>query len=122
MHQASGRLPSTAMSNTMSGSMPERLHQGRARLAPSTSSPRISSPASSSDIPSSLPEHSIPLDHTPLIFWRPIAKPPGRMAPTGASGTRSPTAKFVAPQTISSWLRAGIDHHPPDPVGPLDGG
>ncbi len=59
-------------------------------------------PSWSSETPSSLPEHSMPLETTPFIFRRVIVKSPGRTAPTGARGTRSPTAKFEAPHTTST--------------------
>ncbi len=99
--QASGRLPSTVMSKTTSGSRPSASISG-VPGSPGASSPRTSRPAWSSERPSSLPEQSMPLETTPRSLRRPISKPPGRMAPTGASGTRSPTSKLLAPQTISS--------------------
>ena len=63
----------------------------------------------------------MPLDSTPRILRRPIAKPPGSTAPTGARGTRSPTSKLKAPQTISSGPCPGVDDDAADPVGPLNG-
>ena len=72
--------------------------------APHRQRPHLSTsrPAASSDNPSSLPEQSIPSEVTPRILRRPISIPPGSTVPTGASGTRSPSLKFQAPQTISS--------------------
>ena len=69
---------------------------------PGSLSPRINRPAASSARPSFLPGHSMPLEATPRSLRWLISKPPGRMAPTGANGTRSPTSKLVAPHTISS--------------------
>ena len=59
-------------------------------------------PSWSSESSSSRPEQSIPLEATPFILRRPMANPPGRTAPTGARGTRSPTSKFQAPHTTST--------------------
>ena len=101
MLQASGRLPSTARSKTTSCTSPSASISG-VPGSPGASSPRISRPAASSERPSSVPEQSMPLETTPFILRWPISKPPGRMAPTGASGTRSPTSKLWAPQTIST--------------------
>src|ERR1700722_7614647 len=101
MHHASGRLPSTVMSNTVSASRPNATIRGVPGSA-TTSSGRTRRPAPSSDRPSSTPEHSMPLDAIPFILRKPISEPSGRTAPTGASGTRSPTEKLGAPQTISS--------------------
>ena len=78
-------------------------------------------PSWSSDSRSSRPEQSIPFETTPFILRWPMAKPPGSTAPTGARGTRSPTAKFCAPQTTSTGPSPAVDHHPADPVGALDG-
>ena len=100
MLQASGRLASTATSNTTSGSSPRAPANPTPGAAPSTSlSRRI--PSWSSERRSSRPEHSIPLETTPFILRLAMAKPPGSTAPTGARGTRSPTSKFQAPQTTS---------------------
>ena len=101
MDHASGRLPSTVMSKTVSGSSPSASTSG-VPGSPSAPSPRIRRPAASSERPSSWPEHSIPSDPTPRSLRRMISRPPGKIAPTGASGTRSPTAKLCAPHTISS--------------------
>ncbi len=64
MHQASGRLPSTVMSKTMSARKPSASMMG-VPGSPGDSSPRIKRPAPSSLRPSSLPEHSMPLEVTP---------------------------------------------------------
>ena len=64
MHQASGRLPSTVMSKTVSTRSPSASMIG-VPGSPGDSSPRINSPAPSSERPSSLPEHNMPLDVTP---------------------------------------------------------
>ena len=121
MLQASGRLPSTVMSNTTSRSRPSASSSG-VPGSPGISASRISSPSESSLRPSSVPEQSMPLDVTPRIVTRVIGSSAfGRSVPTGARGTRSPTSKFRAPHTISSGSRAGIDDDQADPVGALDG-
>ncbi len=56
-------------------------------------------PSWSSVSSSSRPEQSMPWEVTPFILRLAMAKSPGSTAPTGARGTRSPTAKFQAPQT-----------------------
>ena len=59
-----------------------------------------------------------------MTRW-PIEAPPGRIAPTGANGTRSPTAKFQAPQTTSSGSAPASTSHEADLVGAgyrVDGG
>ena len=118
--QASGRLPSTVMSKTTSGSIPSASTSGHARAAiPSTSVEDHQPAPSVVESPSSRPEHSIPFETTPRIVRRAISMPPGSRVPTRASGTRSPSAKLKAPQTISR-LRRPVDDHPADPVGPLD--
>ena len=47
---------------------------------------------------------------------------PGSTAPTGANGTRSPTEKLEAPQTISSGSPPASTTTTADAVGPLNGG
>ncbi len=85
---------------------PERLRQRRPRDAASFG--RMSRPLASSDSPSSLPEQSIPWLSTPrrLACW--MVGPPGNVVPTVASGTRSPTWKFFAPQTTCSRSPTGV--------------
>ena len=79
------------------GPADERLHVARRAGCPagSTMIPRWSSPR-----PSSRAEQIIPSEMRPYVSRAPIAKPPGSTAPGNATGTRSPTTKFVAPQTI----------------------
>ena len=101
MHQASGRLPSTVMSKTVSACRPRASIRGVPGGA-LTSAPRTRSPAPSSERPSSFPEHNIPLETTPRILRRPISMPFGSTVSTGAKGTRSPTSKLNAPHTIST--------------------
>ena len=120
MHQASGRLASMARSKTTSGSIPSASTAARPGVARSTAS-RTDDPVVVVGQASSGPEQSMPFETTPFILRRPISKPPGSTAPTGASGTRSPTAKFQAPHTICSGLAAGVDGHQPDLVGAGDG-
>ena len=100
MHHASGRFPSTVTSKMTSGSR-RSTSMSRSPGAAAVCV-RINNPAWSSPRPSSRPEQSIPFEVTPRIFRFAISKPPGSTAPTGASGTRSPSSKLVAPQTISS--------------------
>src|SRR5207248_8159088 len=63
---------------------------------------RTRMPLWSSDSPSSAAEHNMPSDHWPRSWRRSISGPPGRRAPTRASGTRSPGPKLKAPHTICS--------------------
>ena len=84
-----------------SGSTPSAAANGRPGLTDSDGV-RIMRPPASVPSRSSMGEHSMPLDSTPFILRRPISKSPGSTAPTGASGTRSPTSKFQAPHTI--WM------------------
>ena len=55
-------------------------------------------PEWSSPIPSSRAEQIIPLDTLPYVSRAPMVKSPGSTAPGRAATTKSPTAKFVAPQ------------------------
>src|SRR5436190_16136761 len=66
---------------------------------PSVPAGRTSRPPASVPSRNSMGEHNIPCDSTPFILRRPISKSPGRTAPTGANGTRSPSSKFHAPHT-----------------------
>ena len=92
---ASARFGVTFTSSTASSS-PSALASG----VPGTRSlGRMRSPLASSDSPSSLPEQSIPWLSTPRRLARWMVGPPGSVVPTVASGTRSPTWKFFAPQT-----------------------
>ena len=50
---------------------------------------------------SSAVEQIIPSDVRPYVFRAVMVKSPGSVVPGSATTTRSPTAKFVAPQTIS---------------------
>ena len=90
MHQASGRLPSTVMSKTMSGSSPSASMSG-VPGSPGASSPRTSSPAPSSVMPElACPSRACRWTQTPRILRRPISKPPGQ---DGADrGQRHPVA------------------------------
>ena len=59
-------------------------------------------PSASALRPSSAPEQSMPWLSAPWMVETPIWRPPGSTAPGKATGTRWPTAMFVAPQTIDS--------------------
>ncbi len=64
--------------------------------AASTMMPLWSSPS-----PSSRSEQIMPSDMRPYVLRAPTSNPPGSTPPGSTTGTRSPTAKLVAPQTIS---------------------
>ena len=101
MHRASERLGLMSMSNTTSGWRFRASTSGvPAGARPAGRIIRPSADPGASGSSSSPAEQSIPLDHSPRIFRRLIEKSPGKTAPTGASGTRSPSAKFQAPHTI----------------------
>ena len=96
MHSASGRLPSIARSNTTSVSMPSASTR---RVPGVSASSRIMMPSPSVPSSSSRAEQIIPCDSTPFILRAPMAKSPGRTAPTGANATVAPASKFHAPHT-----------------------
>src|SRR5947209_1553642 len=68
----------------------------------SASTARTRIPLWSSDRASSAGEHSIPSDHSPRTWRRPICVPPGSVVPARASGTKSPAPKLKAPHTTCS--------------------
>ena len=55
-------------------------------------------PLWSSPMPSSSTAQIMPSETRPYFFAAVISKPPGSVAPTVANATRSPGAKFTAPQ------------------------
>ena len=55
-------------------------------------------PLWSSPMPSSSTAQIMPSEIRPYFFAAVISKPPGRIAPTVANATRSPTLKLTAPQ------------------------
>jgi len=68
---------------------------------------RIIRPEDSLARPSSTSEQSIPSETSPLILLFNILVPLGRCAPGRASGTRSPSFIFLAPQTIA-WVLSPV--------------
>ena len=121
MHQASGRLPSTVMSKTMSGSSPSASMSG----VPGVARRLVAQDQQAGAVvgePELLPRAQHPVgDDAAQLAAGDLEAARAGWRPTGASGTRSPTAKLCAPHTISSGSAPGVDDDQPDLVGALDG-
>jgi len=95
MDRQSDRFGVTPISRTVS----DRSSASASSFPSGRSGGSIMIPDASPPIPSSSSEQSIPSDASPRIRALRITSPPGRIAPTVASGTTSPARMFVAPQT-----------------------
>ncbi len=96
MLRASPRFGLTSMSSTTS---PARSARPRPMAV---SGGRMRMPSASPVSPSSSPLQSIPWLSTPAMRVTSMRRSPGSTEPGRATGTRWPTAMFVAPQTMES--------------------
>src|SRR5919112_422290 len=87
---------STSISTSVSPITGRASSPGVPAPSGSTRMPPCSSPS-----PSSRTEQIMPLEVRPYVLRAPTVNPPGSSPPGRITTTRSPSAKFVAPQTIS---------------------